>query len=125
MTKDDQMQLTFFEPIASTMARAADDETSHIAARSMVKSGKAARQRMAVLTAVVCFPASTTAELAHRMSSPGNVVSRQVPGRRMIELERLGYVVRGDARRCEINGTKARTYFATDRGKRSMDGGGL
>tara|TARA_Y100000361_G_scaffold152627_1_gene172514 strand:+ start:499 stop:861 length:363 start_codon:yes stop_codon:yes gene_type:complete len=117
------MQLNFFEPSASQLARKSDGDTSKAAAASVTKSGKASRQRRAVLRAVIVHPGKTTAELAVKMSTPSNVVSRQVPGRRMIELERLGWVTRGDSRFCSVNGTKARTYHATEAGVRIASSG--
>ena len=123
--KADHLQLVFFEPTASDLARRTDDATSHAAAASVTKSGRASRQRRAVLAAVLLNPGMTTAELAVRMSTPPKViVSRQVPGRRMIELERRGLVTRGDARLCSVNGTRARTYYVTDAGVAEVERGG-
>ncbi len=123
--KPDHLQLVFFDPEPRDLARSTDDATSHEAAEEVTRSGSASRQRRAVLLAVLLSPGRTTAELAVRMSTPPHVlVSRQVPARRMIELERRGFVTRGDARRCSVNGTRARTYYVTDAGALEVEGGG-
>lgn len=87
-------------------ARRSDPETSHEAARSMNRTGRAAEQRQAVLMALCANPGSTTAELAAVMG-----VDRHVPGRRMSELEKQGHARRGETRVCQVNGTKAQEWW--------------
>lgn len=94
------------EPAPATLARSTDPESSQDAAEATTRSGRAAGQRRAVLAALCVEDGATSAELAERMN-----VSRYMPARRLPELERLGYVRRGEARICAAHGTKALTWW--------------
>ena len=77
------------DPCASY--RRTDPGTSAEAAREMVVSGKLGEQQIAVLDAVRRWPGRTSAELAAFMG-----VGRQMPARRLPELEAAGRVVDGE-----------------------------
>lgn len=91
--------------LAKGKARATDPESSHIAARAIVKSGEIGRQQTQVLELVRQSPGSTSHEL-----SDGNAALRYVIARRLPELARLQLVVRGPVRACRITDRLATTW---------------
>lgn len=89
-----------------TMARAADPDTSHSAARGVTESGTAATQRERVLTVVNTRPGLTSDEIAEELG-----VSRYLPARRLPELERQDLVLRGKARPSRVTGRPGITWW--------------
>lgn len=90
----------------ATPARATDPHTSHLAAAEIIASGARAEQQRQVLTAVRAMPGSTSAELAQTFDLDRYAVARRLP-----ELDRAGFIRRGDARRCDANGRTALTWW--------------
>lgn len=94
----------------SHLARATDPATSHEAAASI---DLGALQR-AALEAVRASEGRTATELA---IANGHGDPR-VFNRRLGELEKGGYVIRGKARRCSVTGRSAATWFLAGAGLR-------
>lgn len=92
--------------VETPAARATDPATSHEAAHAITASGRRHSQRERVAAALARWPGLTTAELAERMG-----IDRYVVGRRMSECETAGDAVRGDKRRCRVNGRTAETWW--------------
>jgi hypothetical protein len=105
-------QATLFdEPTAPAispraMARESDPDTSHEAAQHVTASGAAAHQRQRVLALVRAQPGLTSDELAVAAG-----MLRQVPARRLPELERLGLVRRGQVRPSRVTGRNGLTWW--------------
>ena len=90
---------------AKALRRNTDPETSHEAARHVVRHlGEVQRW---VLDIVKQWPGCTASELA---DAKGIGDIRQI-NRRLPELEEQGRVRRGEARECAITGRKAATWF--------------
>ena len=89
-----------FSPDPRPLARRTDPETSHVAAREAVASGKVDSDRKLALGAVRTWPGSTVPELARHLAGPNEDVEavRQRLGRRVSELLRLGLIERGAVR---------------------------
>lgn len=107
---DAMNQLSWFEEFdAQRMCRSTDCGTSRDAARGMVESGQLRGQQETVMQLVTAHPGSTSAEIGAllQMGEKG----RHAAGRRLPELAKFGYVRRGDARECTVNGTKAITWW--------------
>jgi len=98
-----------FDDCARTKARTSDPSTSSEAAQDLVASGKLNDQCRAVLAALKESPMSTSAELGSRL--PCGDKSRYVAARRLPDLEKLGMVRRGPARKCFVNGTNAVVWW--------------
>ena len=77
--------------------RKTDPVTSRIASDRVTRSGTRQTQANAVLDAVRRFPGSTAVELSKAAGIERYAVSRRLP-----ELERNGFIVRGPARMCAI-----------------------
>lgn len=69
-----------------------------------------AAQQLAVLRLVRARPGMTSAELGQIADMLGGD-GRFICARRLPELARMGLVVRGAARKCAVNGTKAITWW--------------
>lgn len=94
--------------IRTPSARRTDPETSHLAAEHMTKSGGRMKQAEQVLSMVRRYPNSTTQELAAHGELNRDALSRRLP-----ELETLGHVEKGAARRCTITNRTAHTWHPT------------
>jgi len=86
-----------------------DPQTSHIAARELVRSGRLTEQQERTLAALRAWvgPAPTSAELA-----AGDLALRFMFARRLVELERAGRVERLAARVCTQTGQRSHTWRA-------------
>lgn len=96
------------------IARMSDPATSHEAAAEVTKSGSRQRQLTAVLAAVSGNPGATSAEIAKASNLDRYLVARRLP-----ELEKLGFVRRGEAKICTASpkpGLRAITWTATSQG---------
>lgn len=111
MSLDD---LTLFDvgpacPETRPMAHRGDPETSRMAARNLVESGRLGRQQQAVLDALRTANGSTHGELGVVMG-----VHWLTPARRLPELERAGYVRKGEPRICRMKGTKCTVWWIVE-----------
>lgn len=94
------------KPLASNpIARASDPATSHLAAEHITQSGMRSRQQHAVLALLKLYPGRTSQELARYG------IDRYALARRLPELESAGLARKGDARRCDISGRQALTWW--------------
>ena len=84
------------------LARRNDPETSHIAADAM-NQGRASRQGVKVLEALRATDGLTVGELEQQLGFHAH--------KRMAELERLGLVRKGKARKCGASGTMRLTWW--------------
>lgn len=75
-----------------------DPATSREAAEAVKTDGTLTAARMAVLQALRRFPGSTSRELSERAGLDRHDVARRLP-----ELERLGFVVKGEPRICSAS----------------------
>lgn len=89
----------------SPIARRGDPITSAHAAAWLTSSGFRDSQAGRVLDAVICWPKSTSAELARRAQ-----IDRYICARRLPELEKLGLVTRGPIAHCTVTGRAALTW---------------
>jgi len=87
------------------LARNTDPPTSHEAAESVERSGRAASQRHLCLLEVWKRPGSTAAEIAARTG-----LERHVPSRRLPELREAGQVKNGPQRICTVTGNPSMTW---------------
>lgn len=90
-------------------SRRTDPATSSLAAAANVDSGRHANQCDEVLAALRLIDGATSAEVGTRL--PYGDKSRQIAGRRLPDLEKEGRVRRGDPRECDVNKTKAVTWW--------------
>jgi hypothetical protein len=98
------------------MARKSDPETSHLAAEQHVH--KLSNRRWQVYTLVHQHPGRTSGELSRLFFDNHDVSIRtaaETPHKRLPELESLGYVVRGERRRCADSGYQAYVWFVQQR----------
>ena len=100
---DDQTDL--FDVDQTTIARATDPITSHLAATEITRSGARRAQADAVLTLVRNHPGKTSAELADL----GNV-DRYMVARRLPEM-RGATLTQGEPRVCGISQRQAVTWW--------------
>jgi hypothetical protein len=96
-----------FEPLANW--RRTDPATSKDAAIGTEKDGKAATWRARCLQAVRERPGLTAGEYADWLQ-----VERTTFGRRLPELEQLGYVRKGAPRPCNVSHVKGHTWWPTE-----------
>jgi predicted transcriptional regulator len=94
-------------PAGLALSRAADPETSHLAADEIAQS--LSRRQQTALAVVIRWPGRTVSEL----SELNDCRDPRTIGRRLPELERQGLVRREDARECRITGRLAHTWRAT------------
>jgi len=87
-------------------ARATDPQTSHRAAESVEKSGRAQTQRSRILAVLSRLRRSTAGEIASRLDG----IDRHTVSKRLPELERRGSVKRMDPRKCTAHGTEMTTW---------------
>jgi hypothetical protein len=89
----------------SAIARKTDPWTSHQAAKEITESGLRESQREHVLLALKKHDGTTSSELA-----VFGCIDRYVTARRLPELEKLGFVKKGTAKKCTITGRNAMTW---------------
>lgn len=87
-------------------ARTTDISTSHEAARHVVDSGLQQHQQACAIVAVRQNPGLTSAELAAATGLDRFMLARRLP-----EALADGLVFRGEARKCDISGRRACTWF--------------
>ena len=101
------------------MAKTTDPGTSHAAALRHVASALSLR-RSQVYDAVVQFPDQTSNELGLRMTELFPDLELRAasasPQKRLPELEKLGLIARGAARKCSSSGYQAHTWRAVELG---------
>ncbi len=83
-------------------ARRTDPDTSHLAARDMERSGRAAAHREICLAAVRAHPGLTSAEVARRTG-----LERHAAARRLPELMAAGLIRQGEKRMCQVCGHRS------------------
>lgn len=83
-----------------------DPTSSYMAADTLKRTGIAGRQRVAVFHALRKHQGLTSAELARVMEC-----DRYTPSRRLPELAKSGWVVRGRRRRCTVTGIVSETWW--------------
>lgn len=88
----------------------ADPDTSHLAAARIKASGALGEQQQRVLDLVKRFPGMTSAELAAHIDATNWQSHRAMTGRRLPELERGGFVRKGEARVCRVCKAKCVTW---------------
>ena len=89
-------------------SRGNDPSGSFVAAEQLQQSGLGGRQRRAVYMALRERQGCTSKELAAYMG-----VDRYTPARRLVELQRAGWVCRGRRRKCRVSGIESVTWFVT------------
>jgi hypothetical protein len=90
---------------ATPLARTGDPATSHAAAEYVVSSGVVGRQQDEIHELVQKYPGRTSQELATLGRLGRDALTRRLP-----ELERMGRVVRGAARVCDVTKRYAATW---------------
>ena len=93
-----------FDQIPSS--HATDPITSLIAEDRVNRTGVRGKQCRQVFEALQRNPGSTSAELAYLMD-----VDRVMPARRLPDLEKLGFVKKGDIRHCAATGSQCVTWW--------------
>lgn len=95
------------------MARTTDPATSHIAAARHAMSELSERRRQ-VFDLVERYPNRTSGELGRLMYQDhpklGIRTASASPHKRLPELEKLGFIERGDRRQCEDSGYQAHIW---------------
>ena len=91
------------------LSRSTDPHTSYEAARDLAESGKWNSQKIAVYKCLRKHDGATGAEIANFLG-----IDRHTPSRRLPEIERTGYIMRGEARRCSVRGTKQMTWWIVE-----------
>lgn len=90
-------------PLAAPLAATADPESSHIAARKLIASGRHASQKAAILDWLRSQTEPlTSAEIAARSGFGRYLVARRLP-----DLARDGQVERCPMRECSTTGSQA------------------
>lgn len=87
--------------IRTPASRATDPETSHQAELQFTESGERSKQQSEVYQMVRRNQGCTSKEIAQREG-----VDRYMVAKRLPELEKAGYVFRGQARPCQAAGSK-------------------
>ncbi len=87
-------------------SRTTDPSTSHEAGHNIETDGLAATLRQACLTRILDYPGMTAGEVSYACGMEHGVAHRRLP-----ELEEMGLVETGDARICEIRGTRMQTWW--------------
>lgn len=89
--------------------RSGDPETSHEAEAFMRKSGAIRAQYREVLAFVRSIPGLTAREYDERVGA-----FRGIYHRRLVEMERIGMVRRGEVRKCSRGGRSAATWYPVE-----------
>ncbi len=92
------------------LSRSMDPVGSFQAAERTHKTGIGGRKRLAMYHALRQHPGSTSAELGRAMDVDRHDVARRLP-----ELERAGWVVRGRRRRCKVCAVECVTWYCSRR----------
>lgn len=100
------------------LARNTDPLTSHEAAETVERSGRAASQRHLCLLEVWKRPGSTAAEIAARTG-----LERHVPSRRLPELREAGQIKNGPQRICTVTGNSSMTWEPVVNPGAAVEGG--
>ncbi len=95
------------------LAHRGDPQTSYEAAEHLTRSGRLGAQQRAVLEALHQCDGATHAELGAFMG-----LHWLTPARRLPELERAGFVRKGEPRICTIKGSKCCTWWIAEGGDR-------
>jgi hypothetical protein len=93
----------------SDVARTSDPWTSHAAGVKVTQDGTRARQSREAVESVHKTPGHTSAELASIHGLDRYAVARRLP-----EVERAGFVLRGTAKTCTVTGRAALTWWTHD-----------
>ncbi|WP_423820858.1 hypothetical protein V5738_10995 [Salinisphaera sp. SPP-AMP-43] len=93
--------------VETPAARASDPGTSHDAAEHVTGKGTRHRQRLIVAQAVAAHPGCTAKELAEYCEE----LDRYDVGRRLSECKTASDVIEGDARKCNLSGRSALTWY--------------
>lgn len=107
MTVSELIDRAAAETAPETLARTDDPGTSHEAAEHMVTSGKLGKEQRRTSRAVAAHPGLTNTELS---TAVGDKCTRRI-GRRLPEVEKLGWVVRRGPRRCTITKRNAAIWY--------------
>lgn len=91
--------------VQTPAARNSDPLTSHMAAQHMNHTGARAKQQQEVLAAVRKHPGMTSSELAQATGVDRYMLARRLP-------ELAPAVVKGEARKCQVSGRQAVTWWA-------------
>jgi len=91
------------------LSRTTDPGSSRKAAVALTESGRASDQRSVVYGALREHPGCTSAELAEAMGVDRFMVARRLP-----DLRRLEQAVNGPERTCNVNHTRAITWYAAE-----------
>ena len=97
----------------AALSHRGDPETSRQAADRLTQSGRLTGQRKAVMEALHECDGSTHAELGAFMG-----VHWLTPARRLPELERMGFVHKGEARICRVKGSRCTTWWLVEETER-------
>jgi CRP-like cAMP-binding protein len=107
-----QMQMDIFAGArqrVAARARRTDPASSHIAARTVERSGRAGQQRIRCGAAVLRNPGRTSQELCEITG-----IDRYELARRLPELREEGLIRNGEAlRECRVTGRPAMTWWPT------------
>lgn len=106
---------------APVPVRKRDPETSAIAARSMRDSGKASAHRLVVLRLVQANEGGTYQELFAAQPEPKAIDNPVEIMRRLGDLTKLRYVMKGVERCCRVNGNRMTTWFITEHGREALN----
>lgn len=101
---DAPAQPDFFGPHA--LARRRDPESSHLAARKIERSGRAAAQRAKTLAAVKNWPGCTSMELAKNTGLERYMLARRLP-----ELRKGGLIRNGEDQICAVSKVLGLTWW--------------
>ena len=93
-------------PLSTATARRDDPVTSHEAATTIEASGTAQARRELCLGLVRRSPGMTAAESANERG-----LDRHEPSRRLPELRHAGLVANGEARECQVVGSRSMTWL--------------
>lgn len=90
----------------TNLARKTDPITSHIAANKFVASGKHKTSKAKVLAAIEAYPGCTAGELSRLTGIDYTELNR-----RASDLVNCGKARRGQARLCQVQGSKCTTLY--------------
>ncbi len=99
------------------LARTADPDTSHEAARECIASGRLGRHMRLALSAIVKHQGCTSAELVEWCELNRHEVARRLP-----DLEKRGLVRQGESRACWVTKRQSVTWWPTLMGLEAVAG---
>lgn len=88
------------------IARTTNPRASYEGAALITQSGKRGSQCELLLAAIVGQPGMTTGEVAYRVG-----IDQHRAGKRLSDLKNRGDIVRGQERRCSVDGTTQGTWW--------------